>query len=272
MFRFYIALSIIMLFSLPVWAKLPDRPFLWADDEAFKPLIYRDTTGEPKGIFYEVLSEAFKRMHIPLQNQLYPWSRAQKIVKEGNADGMVTVYTKARQKFFQATDPIVTVEEHVLTSKYNPKLNKILTVHSVEDLKQFILVDTTGAGWSKEHLKNMHVIWVPTSQSALRMIATNRADIYLLSNFSAPYLIQEQIDKKDPLQEQLKTIVMGYYPITTMKYQLLIRKDSPYVSIIEEFNKVLHQMHKDGTYKKIIQQYKIDIRYKPMKHLGKDNE
>jgi len=263
LFRFYIMLGIIVFFSLPASAKLPDRPFLWADDEDYKPLIYRAVDGESRGVFYEVLTEAFKRMHIPLQNQLYPWSRTQKMVKDGNADGMVTVYTKKRQKIFQATEPVVIVEEHIFTSKHNPKLHKILNIHSLAGLKEFTIVDTTGSGWSKEHLRGMHVIWVPTPQSALNMIASLRADIYLLNNFAGPYFIDEQIQRRDPLYKQLQEIVMGKYPITTMKYQLLIRKDSPYVDIIPRFNEVLHQMHKDGTYKRIIEKYKIDMTYKP---------
>lgn len=272
LFRLCMTLSILTFFSLPASAKLPDRPFLWADDENFRPLIYRNTKGDSQGIFHDVLTEAFRRMHIPLQNQLYPWSRTQKIVKEGDADGMVTVYTKTRQKTFKATDPIVTVEEHIFTSKQNQKLHKILNIHSLSDLKSFVIVDTVDAGWSRENLKDMHVIWVPTAESALNMIASKRADIYLMSNFSGPYFIQGQIKKKGPLYEQLKEVVMGNYPLTTMQYQLLIRRDSPYVSIIKQFNKVLHQMHKDGTYNKIIQQYKIDMTYQPIKSIGKNSE
>jgi len=272
LFRFYIALGAIVSFSLPVYADLPHRSFFWADDENYKPLIYRDREGLPKGIFHDVLTEAFRRMNISLQNQLYPWSRAQKIVKEGSADGMVTVYTKTRQKIFEATSPIVVVEEHVFTNKNNPKLNKILNIRSLDELKRFIIVDTVDAGWSRENLKEMHVIWVPTAESALNMIASKRADVYLMSNFTGPYFIQEQIEKKGPLYEQLREVVMGNYPITTMEYRLLIRRDSPYVNIIEQFNRVLHQMQQDGTYKKIIQRYKIDMRYKPTKKLGKDNE
>ena len=263
LFRFYMMLGIIIFFSLPVSAKLPDRPFLWADDEDYKPLIYRATDGKSKGVFYELLMEAFKRMKIPLQNQLYPWSRTQKVLKEGNADGMVTVYTKARQKIFLATEPVVVVEEHVFTSKQNPKLHKIFNIHALDGLKEFVIVDTMGSGWSKENLKGMHIIWVPTSQSALNMVASLRADIYLLNNFTGPYFIQKQIQKEAPLYKQLKEIVMGDYPITTMTYQLLIRKGSPYINIIPRFNEVLHQMHEDGTYKRILEKYKIDMTYKP---------
>ena len=267
MFRFYIALSLVILISLPLRAELSHRPFQWADDENFKPLIYRNTAGKSEGLFYDLLTEAFKRMHTPLQNRLYPWSRAQKIVKDGEADGMVTVYTKARQKFFVATDPVLVVEERVFTSRENPKLQQILQVRSITDLKKFVLVDTADAGWSKEHLKNMHIIWLPNLLSALNMLASNRADIYLMNNFTGPYFTKKQIKKRGPLCKKLKNIVMGNYPVATMKYCLLIQKNSPYVSIIARFNEALQQMHKDGTYKRILKRYEIDMAY----HQTKDS-
>jgi len=251
------------LFLLSSYADVPDRPFVWVDDENFKPLIYRDETGASKGIFYEVITEAFRRMNIPLKNRLYPWSRAQKIVLEGGADGMVTVYTRGRRRRFKATDPIVTVKEHVFTDKENPKFEKILDIRSLKELKHFILVDTVDAGWSRENLKGMHVIWVPTAESALNMIATGRADIYLMSNFTGPYLIKEQIEKNSPYKKGLENIVTGRYPIAKMDYRLLIRKDSPYVNIIDRFNATLRRMRRDGTYQKIIDRYKIDLEYRP---------
>lgn len=258
---FQISLVSILLLSTSFGAEIPKRPFLWIDDEDFKPLIYRNKKGKSKGIFYDVLTEAFKRMNIPLKNELYPWSRTQKLVENGYGDGMVTIYTPRRQKIFQATAPIVVVHEHVFTNRNNPRLNEILNVRSISDLQKFIIVDTEGSGWSKENLKGMKVIWVPTAESALNMVALGRADIYLLNEFSGPYFIMEQIKKGNPLQDKLKEIVMGNYPVAMMNYRLLIRKDSPYVGIISRFNEVLKQMHQDGTYKKITEHYRIDLRY-----------
>ena len=254
--------GVLILFVFSAYAKTLQHPFRWVDDEDFKPLIYRNAEGASKGIFYDVITEVFKRMKIPLENRLYPWSRAQKIVLDGDGDGMVTIYTEARKKLFKATDPILTVEEHVFTSRNNPKLNTILNIRSLDELEKFIIVDTIDSGWSRENLKGMHVIWVPTAKSALNMIALQRADIYLMNDFTGPYFIKEQIEKNSPFRDQLREIVMGYYPIATMDYRLLIRKDSPYVDIIEQFNKVLRQMHKDGTFQKIVNRYKIDMRYK----------
>lgn len=260
-FRFHLTLIMLILIALPVDAKLPERPFIWLDDEDYQPLIYRDSKGRTEGIFYDVLTEAFKRMQIPLQNRLYPWSRTQEMVKNGEGDGMVTIFTKTRQKFFKATDPIVTVEERVFLNRNNPKREQILNIKSVNGLKNFTLVETTSSGWSKENLKEMHIIWVPTVESAVNMIASGRADIYLMSNYSGPSCIKKQIQKGTPLSNKLKEIIMGNHAFTTMEYRLLIRKNSPYVNIIKQFNETLHKMHEDGTYEKILKRHQMRMKY-----------
>ncbi len=259
--RMGVVVWMVVLLSLQVWAHSSSRPFIWADDEDYKPLIYRDENGKSAGVFYDVVTEAFRRMGVPLQNRLYPWSRAQKLVKEKKADGMVTVYTKSRQKFLVASEPIVTVEERVFVSKNNPKLREILSIDSIEGLKKFVIVDTMGAGWSKENLKGMKIIWVPTPESALNMVASGRADIYLMNNFAGPYFIKEQIKKGGPLHDKLQDVVMGRFPFAKMQYRLLIRKDSPYVKIVDKFNKTLREMRKDGTCGRIVQKYLIDMTY-----------
>ena len=249
--------STVLLIHSSLWGKLPDRPFQWADDEAFKPLIYRNSTGKSEGIFYEVLTEAFRRMKIPLRCGLYPWTRAQKMVEEKKADGMVTVATEARRKLFRSTDPIVSVEEWIFVSRENPNYKEILKIRSIEDLKRFTLVETLGSGWSREHFNGMRIIWVPTAQSALNMVASGRADIYLMSNYTGPYILEDHIRRGGPLGDRLKKIVSRTHPLTKIDYRLLIRKDSPYVDITDRFNEVLHRMYRDGSCRKILQRYRI---------------
>ncbi len=255
----HVVLGVMILWALPIWGASPDRPFQWVDDENFKPLIYRNRAGKPEGIFYDILTEAFRRMHVPLQNRLYPWSRTQKMVEEGKADGMVTVYTESRRKFLKATDPILTVQERVFVSRNNPKLKEILNIRTVDGLKRFVLAETMDSGWSKEHLKGMRIIWVPTAESALNMVASGRADIYLMSHITGPDFVRDQIRKGGPLQDELQKIVMGTYPFAKMEYRLLIRKDSPYATIIDQFNETLRRMHSDGTFEKIMKRYRSDM-------------
>ena len=246
---------VISLLGVELSAATPGRPFQWVDDEDFKPMIYRDASGESAGVFKNLMEEIFQRMKIPLECNLYPWSRVQKLIREGQADGMITVLTEKRKKYLKATEPLITMEERVFTNRHNPRLQQILAVRSLDDLRKFTLVETTGSGWSKEKFKGMKVIWVPTSVSAINMIAKGRADIYLMSNYTGPHFIREQIRKQGPLADKLKEIVMGPNPLAKIEYRLLIRKDSPYVDLIERFDHTLEKMRKDGSYRTIIQHF-----------------
>ena len=257
-----LTIAVVFLLASSVWGEeFAKRPFFWADDENYKPLIYRNAAGKPEGLFYEIVTEVFKRMHIPLKVKLYPWSRAQKLVKEGVADGMVTTYTRERSKFLVATDPVLVVEERIFANRKNPKIDAIMRVRTFDGLKKYVFVDTIDAGWSKEHLKDARVIWVPTIESALNMIAAGRADIYLMNNFTGPSLLKDLIEKGGAFKKRYRDIVMGNHAYTHMAYRLLIRKDSPYASIVDRFNKTLCKMRCEGVYDKIVERYRTDTGY-----------
>ena len=223
--------------------------FRWVDDENYPPLIYLTEDGKPAGIFYEVMTEAFRRLNIPLKVELYPWVRAQKIVYEGKADGMVTVLTKERKKLFIWSVPILKVCEYIFTNKNNPHIKEIMSIQSLEEIKPFKIVEVIGARWTKETLKGFDITWVTSLESAFNMLAKNRVDIFLLNNFVGGYFLKERIKEKSPLYGN---IVVNKKPIKIIPFRLFVRKESQFARIIEDFNKAIYEMQKDGTIKHII--------------------
>ncbi len=249
-------LFFLLIFSLA--NSSTNRPFIWVDDENYKPLIYRSKNGKPAGIFNDILTEIFKRLNIPLKKAVYPWKRAQKLVKEGKADGMVTVYTKERQKFMLATAPIWYINETLFFRRDNPNACKLLRVNSFNELKNFIIVETLGSGWSKEQFEKFgikKVIWVPNTESAFNMLAKKRADVYITSNSYALEFLKNKKNISNPLYKDYEEIVGITPPFIKLPFRLLIRKDSPYAKLIPKINKILKEMRKDGTYQKIANKY-----------------
>ena len=57
------------------------KTFYWIDDEDYPPLIFLNSNGKPAGIFYQIMRKAFHKLKIPLKVELYPWARAQKLIK-----------------------------------------------------------------------------------------------------------------------------------------------------------------------------------------------
>ena len=256
--RNFVKIFVLLLVLINI-SEAGKRPFIWADDEDYCPAIYRDANGKVAGIFNDILTEAFKRLGIKLKKGVYPWKRAQKLVKEKKADGMVTVYTKERRKFMVASKPIWYIKETIFFRRDNPKACKMLKINSFEDMKDLVLVETIGSGWAKEQYEKhgiKNVVWVPTIESAFNLLAKGRVDAYMMFNLNAySMLLKRQEAQEGPLKDGYQQIIAIAPPFTALPFRLLIRKDSPYANIIDKFNKVIEEMEKDGTYKRIKMKY-----------------
>ena len=229
------------------------KPFHWVDDADYPPLIYRGADGKPAGIFYEIMTEAFHRLNIPLKVETYPWARAQKIVADGKADGMVTLLTDARKPFFLASESILPVSEHIFVSRSNPRIQEIMDIRSLKAIQPFKVVETIGSGWTKEKLKGVNITWVPTMDNAFLMLIKGRADIFITNGFTGAEFLKKKIKEGNAYSEGYKSIITNPYPLRTVVFRLLVRKDSPFVKIIDRFNEIIRQMRKDKTIQRILE-------------------
>jgi len=230
------------------------KVFRWVDDSDYPPLIYRKPDGKPAGIFYQIMKEAFQRMGIPLQVETYPWARAQKIIAEGKADGIITILTKPRKQFLVGSVPILRVSEHIFVNKNHPRVKEIMAIRSLKEIRPFRVVETIGSGWTEEELKGSEIIWVPTMDNAFKMLIKGRADIFIANGFVGAAFLQKKIKDKGAVSEGYKSIITNPYPLRTISFRLFIRKDSPYVKILDDFNKIIQQMQMDGTIRHILEE------------------
>jgi polar amino acid transport system substrate-binding protein len=249
---FFIAL-IINCFSI---AQLhANEPFVWVDDENYEPYIYAAENQQVKGLYRDLMVEAFDRMEIPLEYDVCPWKRAQLLVKNGTADAMISVATTKRLVYLSATDPVTHMDFHVFAKSDNPRIMEIMAIESIEDLKGFDIISYLGNGWAERNFKGLTVDTAPNFTSAILMLAKNRGDVFVDGSIVVKYAIKELLkDPANPVLE-LKSVVESQHTLETIPYSLLIRKDSRYHSIIPKFNKTLREIRHDGTYDRILDQY-----------------
>ena len=233
------------------------KAFQWIDDEDYPPLIFLNSNGKPAGIFYQIMTKAFHKLKIPLKVELYPWARAQKLVIEGKGDGMVSVLTKKRKQFFVASNPILLVSEHIFVNRNNPQIKKIMAIHSLKEILSYRIVETIGSGWTEQELKGANITWVPDMDSAFKMLIKNRADIYIANGFVGAAFLQKKVKEGGSIAEGYKKIITNPYPLRTIAFRLLIRKDSPFVKILDNFNDIINQMHMDGTIQNIVEEFPL---------------
>ena len=252
-FRLYSIFIIgLLLFSFSFNVK-SDETFYWVDDNSFAPYIYSNEKSQPQGLFHEIVNEAFLRLGINYKLNLYPWARAQQMLKVGKADGMVTIATSERLKSFVASNAIFTESLKVFYVKDNVNKEKIKNISSLSELDQFSMVSYLGNGWAKENLQHVSVTWAPSYSNAIQMLAVNRADIFLGLKHSVLFNINKLTQSSLKIKSRLNKIISTNLVLTKMPYSLLIRKDSKFANIIPQFNNVITEMKYDGTLDKIVE-------------------
>ncbi len=217
----------------------------------FEPFSWIDSNHQMQGVLIDILTESLnKRMGIKISHKGYPWARAQKYVKFGNADAFATVPTSERKTYTQISDePIITTTFTIFTSKSNPKIEKLKMITSIQVLSNYSNIHYIGSGWAKKNLSTKHIYWVPTLSKALSLLANERYDVFI----DASQVIRYNIVKmgfKDKIIE-LPNI------LATDTFNLCIGKTSPYLKILPKFNKTIQIMKKDGSLQKIYKKHHI---------------
>ena len=119
----------------------------------------------------------------------------------------------------------------------------------LEELKHFRHINYQGNGWAKENLREFELQWTGKSESATKMVAHNRADVFITNE----YLVRHQI-KQLGLNEAL-----NYRPIKLKKKSLHkfgIRKSYPNSqNQITVFCEHLKEMISDGSFEKIFARF-----------------
>lgn len=204
--------------------------------------------GKMTGIIVDIIDEAVKkRMGIDVVHEGYPWPRAQLMVEKGLADAFVTVPTAERLAYTYASkEPLFKFETFIAAMKNSPKLEQLKQIRDLEGLKKFSLVDYYGNGWAKNVLKDHNVTWLPDYLSVFQFLERGNADAVMVSDISIFTI--KRLGYAD------KIIVLKD-PLTSVGFYLCVGKNSPYAGILDQFDKVILQMRKEGVIDRIIAKY-----------------
>lgn len=233
----------------PATAQSPKRaPVRLVFAEELAPLSFQDGD-QVKGILVDVAREVFgTRLGEDVRAATYPWQRAQQMVREGEADGFITIATKERTAYADCGRiPVLRSDLHPIVRPDNPRLGKIKAAENLSGLHPFEIVSYAGNGWAKQNLDGFNVFYAADFQSSLRGVAQGRGDLALGTTTSGAYYM-EQPDLKGKL-------VMLPMVVDSFRYVLCLGKKSPHAVKLQEFERVLEVLRGDGGYAPILQRY-----------------
>lgn len=240
-----ILLLVFLLFAAPLHAQETMRLVYF---ENFPPFSWREDD-QMQGILIDVVNEAVQaRMGIPVSHEGYPWARAQRMVKSGEADAFVTIPTPERKEYTKASnEPVITTKVTLFTNINHERMEEFKNIKVIADLKSFRLVDYIGNGWAHENLSGFNVDWSPHMNNVLHKLAHNRGDLFAQVSQVTRYTIK-QLGLEDVIVE-IPTV------LDSATFNLCIGHNSPFINIIPKFDEIMNDMRNDGKLHEIYATY-----------------
>lgn len=231
------------------WQVNHAQPFRMAYIEGYPPLSWtRD--GEPTGITLTILSEALgRRMGLEVRHTLYPWKRAQELVREGREDALITQPTPARREYAEiGTERIMSINYTLYVDRSNQNFDALRAVRRLDDLRPFVLGQLRGSQWAERNLEGFRVQWVTSIDQNLKKLAAGRIDGFIGNAYVTPITITRL-----GLQENIVEIREAL--LREIPYHLVLSKRSPHLGRLARFDEVVREMKADGTIDAIIERF-----------------
>ena len=232
----------VLVFCTPLLAQAGEITITYTD---YKPYSF-EAAGKAAGLEIDLLNEALgKRMGLTLNHKIFPWERAQQMVKVGAADAYIATPTEERASYATASHEAVTFWELALyCRKGDPRFNNIKTVQALAPVKIGAL---NGNGWVKKNLQDMQIEYVNKMTLLPNMLLAGRIDVIPDNRLMMRDLLSTS-DANAQIDEHL-------LDFTRYGMHLIIGKTSPLHARLAEINEVLIQMKKDGTWQRIHDKY-----------------
>lgn len=209
------------------------------------------------GFTTEIVKRAFEVSEVKVKVEFYSWPRALKVVQAHKAFGTYPWYFKEyRRETYKFSEPFIKTEEKLIYMKGNSKIPA--SYHSLDELKHLKF----GGLKDYSHIKILRENGIEVDVSiedinAIKKLYNGRIDTFPINPTVAMYIIRheypEEVDQFAFMERPLDPLdVMG----------LIVDKNYPEAEkYLEAFNSGLKTMKASGEYDKILEKYKIDLKY-----------
>ena len=244
--------TFIFFFLLPGFSAWPREPIAWVFTD-YSPANFVIGENSYSGYLYDIVIEAFEhRMGVPVEVTILPWTRCQRLVEMGIYDMFVTIPTPERLEYAVPTQSSIWVKRRILyTYAYHPRMEKILSVRSLEDIREggFTVVTYIGNDWAKTVLEEMGipVLYASTVETMYRMLERKRADLIIENEVIAGESIRD-LGLGDG-------IVAADVVVSENGFHILIGRHSAFLPEMDRLDDVVDEMRRDGTIDAILAKY-----------------
>ena len=247
--KIFAAVLILIVMSLTGCECLTcDKKLIVGVDDDFPPMAFRDEQGNIIGFDVDLAKEAARRMNANIEFKPIEWSRKREAITSGKVDMIWNGLdiSDERKEYMIFTKPYMDDRQVILVMK-----DSELAIYSEYDLAGKI-VGTQAGSTSEDYINGNpkledslreHKIYSKFND-VLEALKSGEVDVVICDELIARYEMS-----KHPVRVKLVDIKIG----STMETAIGFRKDN--VQLRDEVQKVFDDMVRDGTAKKISEEW-----------------
>ncbi len=211
----------------------------------FPPYEFEHPVGELRGFDVEVVEEVFRREGITAVFEFYPWARAVKMAKDGEATAVLScMATQKRRAILIVSEPI-SFSTIVFLVRKDYKGPPLTSFENLRGLKVGAVKEYASSDSLIKHGIKLDLSVNDTA--ALKKLARGRIDVFNTQLEMIQYLSQSL-----GMRDSFKWFVQH-----KRNYHLGFSKKWPDVKeLVSRFNKGLKSIKEDGTYDRIHNKYR----------------
>ena len=215
------------------------------------PIVMRRVESDGfSGILFDVSLKLFTQLGVRLEVQRKtPWKRLFLQMDEGSLDAILGVYwTRERAEKYLYSDAITRDDVAIFVKKGSES-----RYQNLSDLIGLQGVRPLGGSYGEEFdqyaKKNLSIKQVPSEEQdrIIKMVAFGRADYAVLGRFDGLADIRTSGNQGN--------VVELPWRVTNNPVHILIAKNSPCAQLLPDINRVISEMHQDGTIKQLEESY-----------------
>jgi len=223
--------------------------------QEFSPFNY-SSSGKAAGPVLEVINAVCAKLKISCIHKVMPWRRAQKEVRDGDADGLFVVgKNKSRESWLYFSLPIITTEYGFFVLKSNTK-----TFKTLDDIQGY-KVGVFGPSNTSNSLLKISEKLEDDNKTPLD-IRTLYDDTLVFKQLNSETRgLQAVYSNKDVGNDLIKKLnlknlkYMGKQK--ELNYYISFSKKTVSKEMVDKFNQVLRNMHLNNELKYILEKYSL---------------
>jgi polar amino acid transport system substrate-binding protein len=217
-------------------------------DNAYPPYMF-GTTKQARGLYPSLIHAIFTRIGRDVEVRAYPWKKALAMGEEKNVAVGGIYKNDARMSLYDYSDPLFVERLMVYV-----KTGKRFPFTQFSDLQGKIIGLNRGWSYGEEFdaaRGNYHLTVAEGNSNVenFRKLVAGRIDCLIADQVAASQIIQQQ-----QLEEQVEQL--NHAAAANAAY-IVFAKPLKQQSVLEQFNRALAEMKRDGSYGKIIHDFLI---------------